>query len=328
MTIADTDREARKVLWTTLVFATVCSLATNITHSIRLHHGGWAAVGPVLLAMLAPVALLILFHLLGVWAGRAGYRSATYWVFLAAILGLGAAAFRLSFAAIRDLAMEWGYGYGDAALFPLILDGLIAVCTVGLVAVQRPRKVAHQLNAETTVVTVQQPAIHPAPQPEPPTAERTTAPADRTTAVMVEQPEPQAVHETVEQAVNHPVNWDDADTEPLADHPAAKVNHQPEPEVDHDPQPTPEPVVHRTLSLVGQSADRDVDHRAIARRVVERSTSGWSVDQVEAVSRLTPGPGQRVIAEELDVSPTTVNRIRKAIAGVIEETEREEVPAN
>lgn len=355
----DPDREARKVLWATLIFATVCSLAANITHSIRIHHGGWAAVGPVLFAMLAPVALLILFHLLGVWARRAGYRSITYWVFLAAILGLGAAAFRLSFAAIRDLAMGWGYGYGDAALFPLILDGLIAVCTVGLVATQRPKVVLRSEAADRSVehpapallterfLKVDRPAAAPVHRPDPhetPIEYRPrTAPVERVTdravdraPVGVIQPDPPLVPEDLDRQVEHALSWEDTDTGPLqvqaVEQPAAVMDQEPEAEtdqskdrtedqaaersetrVDRDPQLVPGPVNHRPLSLVHQPTDRPVDHRALAERVVARTAGDWTVDQLELVSRSTPGRGQRALAEELGLSATTVNRMRKSL---------------
>ncbi|KXO98407.1 Protein of uncharacterised function (DUF2637) (plasmid) [Tsukamurella tyrosinosolvens] len=126
----------RRLLWTLLVFATVTSLAGNITHSTGMQPAVGAALGPILAAALAPVALLGLTHLLGMWS-RISSRGVTYWCFMAAIVAINAAAFRLSFDALRSLAMQYGYGRGDAALFPLILDGLVAVCTLGLVTLSR-----------------------------------------------------------------------------------------------------------------------------------------------------------------------------------------------
>lgn len=138
----DPMREVRVILWTLLIAATVASVAANVAHAVIRHGLTLAAIGPVLFAMLAPVALLGLFHLMAAWTRAAADRSAVFWFFLGAIVLLAGAAFRLSFAAIRDLAIGYGYGWADAALFPLILDGLIAVCTVGLVAATRPRRKA------------------------------------------------------------------------------------------------------------------------------------------------------------------------------------------
>lgn len=331
MNTADIDREARKVLWATLVFATVCSLAANITHSIRLHHGGWAAVGPVLLAMLAPVALLILFHLLGVWARRAGYRSLTYWVFLLAILGLGAAAFRLSFAAIRDLAMTWGYGYVDAALFPLILDGLIAVCTVGLVAVQRPRKVEHDADGalpHAEPVRAPMPAELQMEQPAPPRAVVEQEPW----STSVEQPAPSApqlLREPVEQTMVHPLTWDDSDTEPIttqpAERPAEQVTVTPPVSVEQpverpveqpveQPAPAaPQPLREQLEQPVIEEMERPAEHRATAERLVEQSRFSQPVELLErALALRSAGQSQRQIADELGIGATTVGRIHKA----------------
>ncbi|MBX8687421.1 DUF2637 domain-containing protein [Mycobacterium sp. 20091114027_K0903767] len=327
MNIADIDREARKVLWATLVFATVCSLAANITHSIRLHHGGWAAVGPVLLAMLAPVALLILFHLLGVWARRAGYRSLTYWVFLLAILGLGAAAFRLSFAAIRDLAMTWGYGYVDAALFPLILDGLIAVCTVGLVAVQRPRKVEHDAaGALRRAEPVR------APMPAELQVEQPAVVEQQPRSTSVEQPAPstpQLLREPVEQLVAHPLTWDDADTEPITTQrverraeqvtvtPPVSVEQQverpAEQQVEQPAPAAPQPLRQQLEQPVIEDMERPAEHRATAERLVERGRFSQPVELLErALTLRSAGQSQRQIADELGIGATTVGRIHKA----------------
>lgn len=323
MNAADIDREARKVLWATLVFATMCSLAANITHSIRLHHGGWAAVGPVLLAMLAPVALLILFHLLGVWARRAGYRSLTYWVFLLAILGLGAAAFRLSFAAIRDLAMTWGYGYVDAALFPLILDGLIAVCTVGLVAVQRPRKVEHDAAgalSRAEPVRAPMPAELQVEQPAPPRAVVEKQP--RRTSV--EQPAPSApqlLREPVEQTVAHPLTWDDSDTEPittqLVERPAEQVTVTPpvstEQQVEQPAPAAPQPLREQLEQPVIEDMERPAEHRATAELLVEQGRFSQPVELLErALALRSAGQSQRQIADALGIGATTVGRIHKA----------------
>lgn len=94
------------------------------------------AGGAILAAAIPPLALLSLTHLAGMWSRISG-RGVVYWCFLIAVAGIAAAAFRLSFEALRSLAVQYGYSHADAALFPLILDGLIAVCTLGLVMLSR-----------------------------------------------------------------------------------------------------------------------------------------------------------------------------------------------
>lgn len=128
-------RRTKRLLWTILVFATVASISGNIAQAAT-HRGVLQAGGPVIAAALPPLALLSLTHLTGMWS-RITTRGIVYWCFLAAVAAITTAAFRLSFEAQRALAVQYGYSRADAALFPLILDGLIAVATLGLVVLAR-----------------------------------------------------------------------------------------------------------------------------------------------------------------------------------------------
>lgn len=125
----------KRLLWTILVCATAASMSGNIAQA-AIHHGAMRASGPVIAAAIPPLALLSLTHLTGMWS-RITTRGLVYWCFLAAVAAITAAAFRLSFEAQRALAVQYGYSHADAALFPLILDGLIAVATLGLVVLAR-----------------------------------------------------------------------------------------------------------------------------------------------------------------------------------------------
>lgn len=128
-------RHTRRLMWVMLVCATATSMAGNIARATA-HHNAVDARGSILAAAIPPLALLSLTHLTGMWS-RITARGFVYWCFLAAVTCITAAAFRLSFDALRTLAMQYGYGRTDAALFPLILDGLVAVCTLGLVMLSR-----------------------------------------------------------------------------------------------------------------------------------------------------------------------------------------------
>lgn len=128
-------RRTRRLMWLMLVCATATSMAGNIARA-TVHHSAADARGSILAAAIPPLALLSLTHLTGMWS-RITARGFVYWCFLAAVACITAAAFRLSFDALRSLAMQYGYGPADAALFPLILDGLVAVCTLGLVMLSR-----------------------------------------------------------------------------------------------------------------------------------------------------------------------------------------------
>ncbi|WP_051088047.1 DUF2637 domain-containing protein [Mycobacterium sp. 155] len=206
MNAPDHRREVRRIIWTLLIFGAVMSLAGNVVHSISLHGWSWRLIGPVVAAVIPPVALLGLMHLMGTWSRWQEGDGVSYWVFLVGVVALGVAAFRLSFAALRDLAVSYGYGRFDAALFPLILDGLMTLMTWGLVAATRP-KVVKQIAAEasTTTTTTTAPAVHhrgpyELPIQEPP----------RSTATAVVPP-------AAPVAVADPVDAPTASPEPVAD---------------------------------------------------------------------------------------------------------------
>lgn len=341
MTNPDTHpmREVRSILWTLLIAATTSSVAANVAHALVTHGLTLAAIGPVLAAMLAPVALLGLFHLMSAWARAAGGRRGVFWFYLLSIVVLAGAAFRLSFAAIRDLALSYGYGYVDAALFPLILDGLIAVCTVGLVAATRLRTeipaeqvTAPELEYPRTLTWLAPPATaeprvtvteHP--------AEQVTDPAPTTVQV---DPQP-AGHRPAEPA-ERAVTSDNTDTDPIElpaeqrpdpqrDPRPAQDAEQVAPSVTDSPEqadpPAPRFEVHRggkaSAPRPAPAAPRDSEatgaHRAIAERLVADGRTAASVEQVEQVLLLTAeGASQRVIASEVGISSTAVGRIQAA----------------
>lgn len=128
-------RRTKRLLWTILVCATAASMSGNIAQA-AISQGVLQAGGPVIAAGIPPLALLSLTHLTGMWS-RITTRGLVYWCFLVAVAAITLAAFRLSFEAQRALAIQYGYSSADAALFPLILDGLIAVATLGLVVLAR-----------------------------------------------------------------------------------------------------------------------------------------------------------------------------------------------
>ncbi|MFD4440745.1 DUF2637 domain-containing protein [Nocardia sp. NPDC058519] len=56
------------------------------------------------------------------------------WSAVLVLIGIGAAAFRLSFAALQDLAIMGGTTRGLAWLFPVIVDGTIVQATMAVIA--------------------------------------------------------------------------------------------------------------------------------------------------------------------------------------------------
>ncbi|EUA41557.1 hypothetical protein I549_0218 [Mycobacterium avium subsp. avium 2285 (R)] len=351
MTFADKAldplREVRAILWTLLVSATVASVAANIAHALVTHGLTPAAVGPVLFAMLAPVALLGLFHLMAAWTRAAADRSAVFWFFLGAIVLLAGAAFRLSFAAIRDLAIGYGYGWADAALFPLILDGLIAVCTVGLVAATRPRRKAKAVRPTLpqrvrgwwrgTPDDAEQPVQTPVHHVE--DADALTYPGGLTwLAPMHQPPVEQPVHQTavaapepVEQAGAPTVTSDNE----VVHRPGALVHQESETEAVHAterPRPVP---VHRTDAPVQTPVAQPVQspvvqpvHLAQAEAVVQAGASELPASRIaEVFARKDRGESQNTIAKAVPVNKRTVSKILAAREELDTTTAEEPEPA-
>ncbi|MFI7195812.1 DUF2637 domain-containing protein [Nocardia nova] len=90
-----------------------------------------------------------------------GMRAARVFAVLV-IVGVGAAAFRLSFATLRDLAQLAHIPRSDAWLFPLIIDGTIVQATAGaLVLAKSPeRKFFNWVLAVGALVSVAGNSIH------------------------------------------------------------------------------------------------------------------------------------------------------------------------
>ncbi|TXI54407.1 DUF2637 domain-containing protein [Mycolicibacterium mageritense] len=195
----------KKTLWALLCFCTFASITANVAHAVLANSAvdyGW--VGPVLIALLAPTILLWLMHLVGVWSRDIRSRGVVFWVILGTVVALAAVAFRLSFSQVRDLAMHFGLGHFDAALVPLMLDGVIVTCTLALVAL------SWLGDADTVHASAIQPAATPAPQP----AERVTPAGLHREPAAVPQPVAQAeqpaaspVEQVADTAPTAPAEW-------------------------------------------------------------------------------------------------------------------------
>lgn len=287
-------RHVRATLWTMLGFCTASSVAANVAHAVmNAADGDW--LGPVLIALLAPIILLGLMHLLGVWSRDVQSRGAVFWAILATMVGLGATAFRLSFAAVRDLAMHYGLARFDAALVPLMLDGVIVTCTVSLVVVSRLGTPAVPEHA-----TVEQPA-----------ASRETETADTVERVAAQATVPRGVPapDTVaaqrdtkpaEQAVTCDVPRDTGDvpTEPIP--------------VPHRVEVAEQPTASRDVQLV-ETVEQDDDYRRIAEHIVDAGRTQASSESVLVVLRgAAQGLTVRELAKAAGISTGAVSRITKA----------------
>lgn len=135
-----THQRASRFFWGVLAFGTVTSISGNVAHAMlhaqgesRLMLGVAAAV-----ALIPPAVLLLATHSVSLLV-RTRTSGWVYWVAVAITVALAAFAFRLSFDALKELAIGTGVRDGIAWLWPLSVDLTIAQATVALLALSRPR---------------------------------------------------------------------------------------------------------------------------------------------------------------------------------------------
>lgn len=160
-----------RYLWVLLLAGTTASVAANVAHASP-------GVGPRIMAVAAPIALLAFTHLVGLW-GRIRISGGTYWAILLTVALLASGAARVSFAAVRELASGYGYGPLDAALIPLMLDGGLAVTALALVVLSRIEAEA-ALPLDPALATGDRQLIT---EPDQPITESTIVPISDETAV-------------------------------------------------------------------------------------------------------------------------------------------------
>lgn len=129
-------RRAVRFFWIVLIASSGASIVGNALHAI-VHA---SAVSPALAAAVAtapPLVLLGSTEGLSLLIKVRRRPTFTYWAALAMTLLLAAAAFRLSFDALRDLAVLCGIRSSLAWLWPLVVDVTITQATVSLLALSR-----------------------------------------------------------------------------------------------------------------------------------------------------------------------------------------------
>jgi hypothetical protein len=119
-----------------LTVSAVVSVAGNAAHAIMHAHTAPAVAAVV--AVVPPIALLTAVHgvtilLRAPSPGRATHRAATLMTML-----IAAAAFWLSFTALRSLAELAGIPHQQTWLWPLIIEGSMTQATTALIALSRP----------------------------------------------------------------------------------------------------------------------------------------------------------------------------------------------
>jgi hypothetical protein len=129
-------RRAVRFFWVVLIASSGASIVGNALHAV-VHA---SSVSPVLAGAVAtapPLVLLGSTEGLSLLIKVRRRPTLTYWAALAMTLLLALAAFRLSFDALRDLAVLCGLRPSLAWLWPLVVDVTITQATVSLLALSR-----------------------------------------------------------------------------------------------------------------------------------------------------------------------------------------------
>ncbi|MGV9616270.1 DUF2637 domain-containing protein [Nocardia xishanensis] len=149
---------AIRFFWGELLLVAAMSIAGNIVHAWINAPTGYKWIA-AFVASFPPIALLAATHGVGVLVRAQNKARLAYWAVVALTAAIAVIAFRLSFDALRELAIQVGMSEHLAFLFPLIIDGAIGQATVALLVLAR----TDRTNPNPAVRT----EIEPMHQPEP-----------------------------------------------------------------------------------------------------------------------------------------------------------------
>jgi len=131
----------QRFFWSVLGAAASVSISGNAAHAV-LNNPVHPAVA-VAVAVVPPVVLLSAVHGAALLARTAGSARAVHLMATGMTLLIAAAAFRLSFTALRSLAIVADVPTGEAWLWPVIIEGSMTQATVALLALAHSRSRAH-----------------------------------------------------------------------------------------------------------------------------------------------------------------------------------------
>ncbi|QLY34006.1 DUF2637 domain-containing protein [Nocardia huaxiensis] len=132
----EAETAAVRFFWGELILVALMSIAGNAVHAVLNAPPGLAVVA-AFVAMFPPVALLTATHGVGLLVRARANATLAYWSVVVLTSAIAAIAFRLSFDALRDLAIQVGMTADLAWLVPLIIDGAIGQATVALLVLAR-----------------------------------------------------------------------------------------------------------------------------------------------------------------------------------------------
>ncbi|GAB05024.1 DUF2637 domain-containing protein [Gordonia amarae] len=186
------DTYHKGLAWALVLTFTVVSVVLNGLHAVMMQwdgqEGGW--FGAVLLAVMAPVSLLLATHLLvGLiqdWTHRRRWLVRLRGVVAGVFAVIGAIAFVMSFAALRDMAERYGMSGGLSWMAPVIIDSVILAGTLAVVIAEAEMRLDRE-EADAATLSEQRSVDRPV-APYEPVEQRPTAPVEHAVEV-VERPD-------------------------------------------------------------------------------------------------------------------------------------------
>ncbi|MFT3661750.1 MAG: DUF2637 domain-containing protein [Gordonia sp. (in: high G+C Gram-positive bacteria)] len=324
----------RTLAWALVLLFTGVSILLNGTHAVLTMSrdgGDWARFAIALMAVMAPLSLLLSTHLLVGLIQDWGHRR----VWLVRLRGIVAGvfaiiaviAFVLSFAALKDMAVAYGEMSERLAwLVPLIIDAVILAATLAVVIAESEmrldREEAAARRGPASVTTATDPVDHPADH-----ADRSVVSGPPAAVIDVldraDPGGPSTVMDRVDHA-DHPVSVQVSAGDQVAVPVDRVVAGQPQEvvhgETDHPGQGVTAESVDRSAPVVTGSvdhavtADRTAVDRGLAdpwttdRTVVDEYADHWSAEQVDQVSVA----GESEYVDQLIESPSTVDQTDQA----------------
>lgn len=131
----------RKWAWLLLVIWSTVSVAANGFHAFLVHSATLSPLATTLVGVIPPIALIGITELVARLVRLSQYTRRLAWVVVATLflslaiaMLIGAAAFAMSFAAVRDFAIMCGVSSSLAGLVPFIIDFSVIASAVAIVA--------------------------------------------------------------------------------------------------------------------------------------------------------------------------------------------------
>lgn len=147
---------AVRFFWGELILVAAMSIGGNAVHAVLNAPAGMAVVAAIV-ATFPPIALLAATHGVGLLVRARSSASLAYWAVVVLTGLIAVVAFRLSFDALRELAVQVGMSEHLAWLFPVIIDGAIGQATVALLVLARKQRTEPEQVVRTDAEPVHSP---------------------------------------------------------------------------------------------------------------------------------------------------------------------------